>query len=821
MLLHRAAKGGIFLPRPSAAERGEAVNQSDNPGREYEGLGDRLSQLSRASLRITETLDLDTVLQGVVDGACSLTGARHGGITALDVEGRLQAFITSGLTPEEHRLFVELPGGPEFFAYLSMIPGPLRLADFSGHARAAGLPEIDPPLGPVGSFLGMPIRHLGRQVGNLYLSGKEGGREFTQEDEDVLVLFASQAAMAIANARKHREEQLARADLETLINTVPVGVVVFDARTGAPLSINHEARRIVDGLRVPDQSLEQLLEVLAFRRADGREISLKEFPAARALSTGETVRAEEIVIQAPNGRSVTTIVNATPVHSEEGELQSFVVTLQDMAPLEQLARQRAEFLGMVSQELLTPLTSIKGAAAAVLEESARLDPAEARQYFRIIGQQADRMRGLVRDLLDVAHIEAGLVLLDREPTDLAGLVGEAQSVFLDGGAGNPVDVDLPSDLPPVAADRQRIGQVLDNLLSNASRYSPEGLAIAVSAWREDPHVAVCVADQGRGIPAQQLPRLFRKFPVLEGGDAERRFEAAGLGLAVCRGIVEAHGGRIRAESDGPGLGSRFIFTLPAADDAVQGRSATPGRSSAGQSGHGGGRERILVADDDPQVLWYVRNTLSRAGYTLTVTGDSEEVERLIVSERPHLVLLDPAQIGADGFGLMRRITELTDVPVVFLSGQGRRQDVALALDMGADDYIVKPFSPTELVARVAVSLRRRAARGRAVSREPFLLGDLAIDYGQQRVTVAGREVVLTETEYRLLYELSVNGGQVLSWQHLMNRVWAARETGDSQVVRAYVRRLRHKLGDTAANPRYIFNERRMGYRMGHAEERGA
>ena len=119
-----------------------------------------------------------------------------------------------------------------------------------------------------------------------------------------------------------------------------------------------------------------------------------------------------------------------------------------------------------------------------------------------------------------------------------------------------------------------------------------------------------------------------------------------------------------------------------------------------------------------------------------------------------------------------------------------------------------------------MSLRRRSVRDRAVSREPFLLGDLSIDYGQRRVTVAGQEVTLTDTEYRLLYEFSVNVGQVLSWQHLMNRVWAARETGDSRVVRAYVRRLRHKLGETAANPRYIFNERRMGYRMGHAEERG-
>ena len=211
---------------------GEKLRNPDDLLNENQALRERLSRLSEASLRITEDLDLGIVLQGVVDGARSLTGARMGGITALDEQGQLQDFITSGLTPEEHQRFLELPGGPEFFAYLSMIPGPLRLADFSGHTMAAGLPAIGPPLGPVGAFLGAPIRHRGEHAGNLYLSDKEGGLEFTQEDEDTLLMFASQATMAIANARRYREEQRARADLETLVNTSPVGVVLFDARTG-------------------------------------------------------------------------------------------------------------------------------------------------------------------------------------------------------------------------------------------------------------------------------------------------------------------------------------------------------------------------------------------------------------------------------------------------------------------------------------------------------------------------------------------------------------------------------------------------------------
>ena len=412
--------------------------------------------------------------EGIVDGARSLTGARMGGITSLDDQGQLQDFITSGLTPEEHRQFLELPGGPEFFAYLSRIPEPLRLGDLSSYTRAAGLPEIDPPVGPVGSFLGTPIRHLGRQVGNLYLSDKEGGAEFTQEDEDVLVLFATQAAMAIANARRYHEEQRARSDLEALVDTTPVGVLVFDARSGELLTLNREARRLAGDLSLTGRSLEELLGALTFRRADGRRISPGDLPVQQALLSGETVRAEEIVIHFPDGRTVTTLVNATPIRSEEGEVVSLVVTAQDMTPLEELGRQRAEFLGMVSHELLTPLTSIKGSAAAVLgSPSAPLDPADARQFFRIIDQQADRMRNLIRDLLDVARIEAGTLSLATEPAALAALVGQARAVFLEGGVGNSIEVDLAPDLPRLAADRQRIVQVLDNLLSNAAKYSPE------------------------------------------------------------------------------------------------------------------------------------------------------------------------------------------------------------------------------------------------------------------------------------------------------------------------------------------------------------
>ena len=454
-----------------------------------DGLRDRLSRMSAASLRINESLDFETVLEGVLDSARTLTGARYGVIILVDDSGRIQDFVTSGLTPKEHSQFSKLPGGMRFFEYLNTIREPLRLRDFHSHIEDMDLPEFQPPMpvSPILSFMAAPLHHRGECVGTIYVAEKDGGREFTPEDEETLVMFASQAALVISNARRYREEQRARTDLETLINTSPVGVVVVDAGTGVPVSVNREARRIVGVLLEPGRSLEDLHELLIVRRADGREISLDEFPLARVLSAGETVQAEEIVLQVPDGRSVTALVNATPIRSEDGGLESFVVTLQDMTPLEEMERLRADFLGMVSHELQAPLASIRGSATTLLQEEADLNAAEMRQFFRIIEQEASSMRSLISDLLDVARIETGTLSVAPGPADVARLVDEARNTFLRSGAGNDLHIDLSPDLPWVAADHRRIVQVLGNLLSNAARHSHESSAIRVAAvWEKHP-----------------------------------------------------------------------------------------------------------------------------------------------------------------------------------------------------------------------------------------------------------------------------------------------------------------------------------------------
>ena len=210
---------------------------------------------------------------------------------------------------------------------------------------------------------------------------------------------------------------------------------------------------------------------------------------------------------------------------------------------------------------------------------------------------------------------------------------------------------------------------------------------------------------------------------------------------------------------------------------------------------------------------YIRDALSEAGFTPIVTPDPKDALLLTDKKKPHLVLLDLVLPDSDGIDLMKSILRMADMPIIFVSGYGKDQVIAQAFEEGATDYIVKPFSPTELVARVRAALRRQANPYRVELSEPYVLGDLAIDYAERRVTIAGQPVQLTAAEYELLFELSVNAGRVLTHDQLLRRVWGLTNTGDVRVIRTLVRRLRRKLDDDASSPTYIFAERRVGYRM--------
>ena len=773
--------------------------------REIEVLGERISTLSTAVLRLNASLELATVLQEAVDNARVLTSARYCLIVTIDEDGAAREFVTSGLTPGEHRELAEWPDGPRLFAFLRDLPGPFKLNDLSEYVRALGFSD---ELVRTKTLLGTSMRHRGVQVGNFFLAGKVDRPDFTAADEEMLMLFASQAAAAIVNARAHQQEQRARADLEALIETTPVGVLVIDARTGKVVSSNREADLFIEPVRTLERPGEASPDNVTCQFGDGREFALNELAFAEELKKAGTMRAEEIVLSVPGGRPVSILVNATPIHADDGEVASLVVTLQDLAPLEELDRLRAEFLGMVSHELRTPLAAIKGSTATVLGASPALDPAELHQFFQVIDEQADHMRRLIGDLLDAGRIDAGTLSVSPVPTEVQTLVEQARNALLNSGGTHTVVVDLPEELPRVLADGPRIVQVLNNLLSNAARHSPGSSPIRVAAALDGLHVAVSVSDEGKGVSADQLRHLFRKHTDLRGENTNRSLRGTGLGLAICKGLVEAHGGRIQAESGGPGQGTRFTFTIPAAEETAHAADHARDRHTS-RAGRNGEPPPVLVVDDDARMLRFVRDALAQAGYAPIVAGDHLELSSIIRTKRPCLVLLDLKFPRADGIELMESVPELADLPVIIISAYGRDETIAKALEKGAADYIVKPFSATELTARVRAALRRRAVP------DTFVLGELAVYYEERRVTVGGHPVKLTATEFELLRLLTENAGRVLTYDSLIRQLWNGPDSGDPNRIRTFIKQLRRKLGD---DPARILNVRGVGYRMPRPEE---
>ena len=676
--------------------------------RQVQALEERVSRLSNAVLRISSSLDLDTVLQEVVDSARALADARYGVITTDDGAGNVQEFVTSGFTQAEKQQMADWTDGPRLLKHFRDLEAPLRLSGLRDYVSALGFSSN---LMRSDTLMGTPMRHHDEHVGNFFLAEKEGGREFTEADEEVLVLLASQAATAIANARAHRDERRARADLETLIETSPVGIVVFDGATGAPVSFNREARRIVEGLSKPGHPVEELLDTMTCRRADGREISLAEFPIAQHMSTVETVRAEEITLSVPDGRCITTLVNATPIRSRDSTVESMVVTLQDLAPLEELEHMRAEFLGIVSHELRTPLISIKGSTATVLSASTVPDPAEMLQFFRVIDEQADHMRGLIGDLLDHGRIVTGTLSVSPEPMEVAALLDQARNTFLSGGGSRTLSVDLPEDLPRVMADGARIVQVLGNLLSNAARHSPESAPIRVAAvTRRRTRGGSRWPTGAVAVRAEQLPHLFRKHSSADGGEGARGGRSGPGHLQGAGGGARwPHLGRERRSGARHDVHLHRYRWPRRPPPAVAGPPPVAPRKAREKT-------RILVVDDDPQMLRYVRDALTRAGYEAIVTGDCEELADLVRTRAPALVLLDLLLPSTDGIVLMERVPELSDLPVIFISAYGRDETVVRAagrgrrrlhrqavLTVGADG--ARAGSPAPTVAARAVRAR--------------------------------------------------------------------------------------------------------------------
>jgi len=274
------------------------------------------------------------------------------------------------------------------------------------------------------------------------------------------------------------------------------------------------------------------------------------------LLTDELLPASERVIRS----------YSAPVRDEAGRVLGTVTVLRDATRDQELDRLKSEFLTVVSHELQTPLTAIKGALELVLDDDTGQLSRVQRRFLDTIERNSTRLIGLVGDLLDLSRLEAGRIELETQPLDTPVLVNGAVAAVsnLFEQRGMNVHVDVPETVPPIQGDRRRVEQILTNLLANAAKYTPAGGSVEVAARSENGHVSLSVADTGPGVPESEREIVFDKF--YRGRDAQSRGESgSGLGLAIVKSLVELHGGSIRVEESQP-RGARFVVELPRAHE---------------------------------------------------------------------------------------------------------------------------------------------------------------------------------------------------------------------------------------------------------------
>jgi len=225
------------------------------------------------------------------------------------------------------------------------------------------------------------------------------------------------------------------------------------------------------------------------------------------------------------------------------------------------------------------------------------------------------------------------------------------------------------------------------------------------------------------------------------------------------------------------------------------------------------KTRILVVDDELSIIKFLRANLETRGYDVLTAMDGAQALQTVEMELPDLVILDIMMPKMNGFEVCRQLREWSQIPIIMLSARGDESDKVKCLDLGADDYITKPFGASELIARVSAVLRRTEKPLSLPTQSSFTSGDLKINFAKRQVTVADKEVKLTPTEYALLQELALNAGKVLTHTHLLNKVWGQEYRDERQYLHVFVRRLRDKLEPDPTNPRYIMTVPAVGYRF--------
>lgn len=514
---------------------------------------DYLLEISRA---MTSHLDLDEVLRLVLGASLAMLGGEVGLIALRDSEGAFRARAMVGVDVEKAAVFRPLLDDIE----LDLAVGGIRFEDLDLHLKRVAR-QIDVRLRQV---ISLPMMIRSEVVGVIFVFRTYIG-EYTPNDQQILQSFADQAAIAVHNAQLYREIDDQRHRLATVLEHSADGVMIMDADQRV-LGFNKALGRMT-GRSLADVIGKRHDAVITWERIDegialGAAVASGWPYNAADSDEGDNTLYVEGDLRRPDGARISLGITYTPLFGEgtPRPLHNIIANVRDISQYRRAQEAKSAFISAVSHELKTPVALIKGYASTLRREDAAWDAETIQNALAVIEDEADRLTELINNLLAASKLQAEGMRLQMGEVDLAELAARTVERFQTQTQKHTLRVDFPPNFPTIRGDEVRLRQVLDNLISNALKYSPNGGEVVVQGALEGEGVAVSVRDQGVGIAPEDQAHLFERFFRVD--DAlSRRTPGTGLGLYLSQAFVKAHGGLIRVES-APGKGSTFTFWLP-------------------------------------------------------------------------------------------------------------------------------------------------------------------------------------------------------------------------------------------------------------------
>jgi signal transduction histidine kinase len=507
---------------------------------------DYLLEISRA---ITQELDLDKVLARNLTVSIEML-AGQAGLIALREQGRWSVAVSHGLSPaftqQLEPLLATIPEHEEPELY--ELPEVNRV--LQGLIRAASLGLL--------AGVALPLLTRGRVVGVLFVFRNYMG-VFSTNDKKLLQSFADQAAIAVANAQLYTRLRHEERRMSALIDSVADGIFIL---TSDHL-IEHCNPAFTRLLGVEASAVKNKPHNQIVRWAKlGAGQSLEEAERGGWPLTPHATLYVEGDLERPNRPPLAVGITYAPLLSPQGSLLNVIASARDISRFREAEELKSTFISVISHELKTPVALIKGYVSTLRREDVAWDREVVQDSLTVIEDEADRLTGLIENMLDASRLQAGALSVNLADVDLAAAARRIAERFGTQTARHTIRVDFPVNFPVVMADEDRLEQVFSNLISNAIKYSPKGGEIRISGQALPTQAVVCVSDQGAGIAQEDLPHVFDRF--YRAGEASRTTKGAGLGLYLARAVVEAHSGRIWVDSK-TGEGARICFSLPIAN----------------------------------------------------------------------------------------------------------------------------------------------------------------------------------------------------------------------------------------------------------------